>query len=388
MKATWFKISLITVLALSLGCSNDNDASNDSEDADGNDSNDNANGTNGQQGSNSGTTSGTTGSTSFPGGGESGSADPLVPGIGPETADECGSGTPADSSVVTVIDQDLECFYGGETTIPAAFIEQVVEVVDDKEWVHLRLTLSPYFVDNSYGENAIGWEKEENPDAKKKPKSGHTFNDLVGSDHAEILMYDKAGNVAVHFKLDYISEDPNSPSGYGTLGVLGGEGKMIVGDASWIMGAATSLDRNLNACELSEYLENSPATDKNYSLPEGAEAWDYRMVYEVWVDAEAFGSSGFDKAIIENVHASPSKADSNTITVTPGDCPCDPSKEICDPWVTDTDDPPGTDDSDKPGTDDGPNDTDPGNNDTDPGNNDTDPDPNDSDSQDTTGPIV
>ncbi|MBN2340281.1 MAG: hypothetical protein JXX29_05590 [Deltaproteobacteria bacterium] len=267
-----------------------------------------------------------TGVIQFPGAGISGSGDALEPGIPPETADECNANTTT-GITTEVIQQDVECFYSeDEPNVPAASIEQVVEVVADQQWVHLRLTLDPSFVDNTYGETAIGWE-----DSKK---GEHTFKDLVGSDHAEMLLYDADGNLTLHFKLDYISEDETSPSGYSTLGVTGGDGKMIVGDAEDILGVSTSLNRNLNGCEL-VYTVDSPATDAQYSLPENAEKWDFRVVYEVWVDAATFGDAGFGKAVIENVHASPSKQEDNTIEVVPGDCPvCDPAVEDCDPWKT------------------------------------------------------
>jgi hypothetical protein len=41
------------------------------------------------------------------------------------------------------------------------------------------------------------------------------------------------------------------------------------------------------------------------------------------VRKDAFGDSGFGQASVEFVHASPSKAGSNTIEVTTGDCPPD-----------------------------------------------------------------
>ena len=57
------------------------------------------------------------------------------------------------------------------------------------------------------------------------------------------------------------------------------------------------------------------------------------MVYEVWIDASVFGDAGFGHAEIENVHASPSKEEDNTILVIPGDCPpCDTEEDGCDPW--------------------------------------------------------
>ncbi|MDA6125946.1 hypothetical protein OSK00_26470, partial [Escherichia coli] len=77
----------------------------------------------------------------------------------------------------------------------------------------------------------------------------------------EIQLRDDAGNVSLHFKLDYISQSERAPSGYASLGVSGGEGKLLEGDPSWILAATTSLDRNLNGCGLSEFTESSPETD-------------------------------------------------------------------------------------------------------------------------------
>jgi hypothetical protein len=245
------------------------------------------------------------------------------------------------------------CFYtANDPNVPAATIEQVVEVVGNTEWVHIRLILNPTFVDNSYGESAIGWggdddiaapqppapmpvgAMDERPARERRPravKRAHEFRDLVGSDHAEIQLLDASGNVALHFKLDYLSESEGSASGYASLGVSGGEGKMLAGDAAAILGSSTSMDRNLNACGLAGFVEDSPNTDPSYAPSGTAPAWDYRVIYEVWVSAEAFGSAGFGSALIESVHASPSKTGENTETVTPGSCPPTPGSPSPEP---------------------------------------------------------
>ena len=41
---------------------------------------------------------------------------------------------------------------------------------------------------------------------------GHTFFDLIDSDHAEFDFADASGNVVLSFNLDYCSADVNSPS--------------------------------------------------------------------------------------------------------------------------------------------------------------------------------
>jgi len=352
----------------------------------------------------------------FPGAGSSGAAAPLTAALAPDSISSCfpePSSTPATSAEVQTV-----CFYGPDSAEePAAVIEQVVEIVGTERWVHLRLTLDPDFVDNTYGDTAIGWDRGENesepatpaeggappapgprgdgppapgaapepprgdappapeppapppgdappapeasdagplappdgpeppdgadaPDAGPPPpprggadgaprprpgRGGHSFRDLLGSDHAEIQLLDAAGGVAVHFKIDYLSESAAAASGYGSLGVSGGEGEIIVGDPEWFLAATTSLDRNLNACGLSSFTESSPETDAAYTQNGDAPEWDYRVAYEVWVSSEAFGGAGFGSALIENVHASPSKLEGNTVDVVPAPCPADPN---------------------------------------------------------------
>jgi hypothetical protein len=129
----------------------------------------------------------------------------------------------------------------------------------------------------------------------------------------------------MHFKIDYVSKSASAPSGYASLGVNGGEGKLIVGKPEWVLATATSIDRDLNACGLGSFLEDSPATDASYTPNPNASAWDYRVAYEIWVSTEAFGAAGFGSALIDNVHASPSKAAGDTTDVLPAPCPVDPN---------------------------------------------------------------
>jgi hypothetical protein len=272
----------------------------------------------------------------FPGAGTT-AGDPLLPGTGPGTARDCAGGSTAVSRPTQVITQTTQCFYSvtvTTTSTPSATIEQITEVLDGRKVLHLRITFDPGFVDNTYGANAIGWNAGPPADAGKMPPpkagKGHTFNDLVGSDHVELKLLDAAGQLALHFKVDYISVDASRPCGYGTLGVSGGEGKMLVGSAASILAVATSLDRDLNGCGYC-YIVDSPATDATYSPNPATPRWDYRVVYEVWVDASVFGAAGPGDVLLENVHASPSKAASNTISVTKGTCP--PNWPECKPDV-------------------------------------------------------
>ncbi len=144
----------------------------------------------------------------------------------------------------------------------------------------IRVTFSNNFVDNTYGTNAVGWP------------SGHTFNNLVGSDNLLLALYNTAGTKAMEFNLDYISADSSAPSGYKTLGVTGGEGKMQLGNASDVVGAMTSLDQNLNAFGY-VLTTNSPATDANYTPNPNYPNWIYPVWYEVTVRLSPFGAGGF-----------------------------------------------------------------------------------------------
>ena len=281
------------------------------------------------------------GGPQFPGAGMSGAGAPLAPGVPPSTSDSCEVPDPVvvPSSVTEVT---TSCFYGDtpDPEVPAATIEHVLETVDDRELIHIRITFNPDFVDNTYGNNAVGWgdadEMEpppemKEPDGMKAPKpkkSGHTFKDLVGSDHVEVMFDNAAGNLTLQIKIDYVSEDSSSPCGYGSRGVTGGDGKVIVGDASDVVAVATSLDRNLNGCGYC-LTESSPDTDDTYAIVAEQPNWDYRVVYELWVDASVLGDAGFGDARVESVHASPSKLDSHSVEVESKPCPPDWDTPYC-----------------------------------------------------------
>ena len=256
---------------------------------------------------------------SFPGSGTSNAGDPLPNGM------LCDSVEGAPSPIPDAIEQ---CYFDKNdpnATNPTATLEQVLECVDGTDTVHLRLTFDPTFVDNTYGENSVGWHVGKvgaNGKISGPTKGGHSFNDLIDSDHAEIILTDANGSAVMQFKLDYLSVDASRPSGYGCLGVTGGEGAMILGDAADVVRWMSSEDLNLNERGYASYTSDSPATDASFTANPATPEWDYRVVYEAWIDISAFGSAGFGGATIEYVHASPSKADSNTVDVKPGDCPC------------------------------------------------------------------
>ncbi len=273
----------------------------------------------------------------FPGAGTSGAGQSIAAGVGTVS---CGSnGSAFSSGPAPGAQAHQTCFYDPTTpAYPAATVEWIVETAQDSDVVHVRLTLNPSFCDNSYGANAVGWNAAPPPAAGAKPghpgpmgHGGHAFKDLVGSDHAEFKLSDASGRLVLRFKQDYLSPSAGTPSGYASLGVSGGDGKMLLGDAADVVAFSTSLERNLNACGLAGYTVDSPATDAYYTPNPSASDWDYRVVYDVWVRAAVFGAAGFGDARVDYVHASPSKGDNNTVTVTPGKCPPDWPPYCTDP---------------------------------------------------------
>lgn len=188
--------------------------------------------------------------------------------------------------------------------------------------VYMVLAIDKDFVDNTYGTNAIGWP------------GGHTFGNLTGSDHAQFQGFDATGKLVLDIKQDYLTSTPitpATPSGYDSLGVTGGDGKVILGSAANIKEWATSLDYNLNATgycagglcnSLGTDLEiNSPKTDAFYTPNATYPAWIYDVIYEIKIDKAAFGAAGFGSIQVPYIHASPSKLGTNTIYAEPGVCP-------------------------------------------------------------------
>jgi hypothetical protein len=134
----------------------------------------------------------------------------------------------------------------------------------------------------------------------------------------------------MQFKVDFIAEDPAAPCGYSSAGVLGGDGEMIQGNPDHVLEVTTSLERNLSHCDFGTcYTTDSPLTNENLEPNPDAPEWDFRAVYEVWIDADAFGDAGFGQAFMTFVHASPAKSPSDTIEVSPGPCPPDWDEPYC-----------------------------------------------------------
>ncbi len=172
--------------------------------------------------------------------------------------------------------------------------------------ITIRTTLAKTFVDNTYGTGIIGW-------------SSHKFSDLTGSDKLTMSLFDVNGVKKIEFSQDYITASTNFPSGYGSLGVSGGDGGMVSGNASSIVSATSSMDVNFNNYGY-VLITNSPTTNASYTPNSTYPNWIYDVWYEVTVSASTFGTAGFGYPLITGTHASPSKTGSNSETVVPVNC--------------------------------------------------------------------
>jgi hypothetical protein len=282
------------------------------------------------------------GTTTTPGPHFTGSGNgfrPLTTGCGPDTATQC-TGTceqmGGDPDVTVVRPPVTLCFAGaGDATPedPSAVIEQVIEKLGGVSYVHIRITFDPSFTDNTYGAGkSAGWP----------PRRGHSFNpDLAKSDHTELLLTNAKQETVMNFKLDLVSPDPAADCGYRTLGVTGGDGLVITGNAADVLAVATSTDRNINGCGYCKSAAcapsgdctiDSPTTDKDYTPNALTPNWDYRVVYEAWIKLDAFGDSGFGQSYITYTHSSPAKS-TDTIMVMPTPCPPEWDDPYCPPSV-------------------------------------------------------
>lgn len=172
----------------------------------------------------------------------------------------------------------------------------------------IRITLSKEYEDNTYGTYGIGWGFP-----------GHKFSDMAASDFLQIALLDKAGVKKMEMKLDYISPSLDVTSGYRSLGVKGGNGKMITGIATDVIRVKTSLDKNFNDNGY-VLINSSPLTNYYYNANSFYPNWTYEVWYEVVVKASAFGKAGFGLPSITTLNANPSKTGLSIEPVLASDC--------------------------------------------------------------------
>ncbi len=177
--------------------------------------------------------------------------------------------------------------------------------LDDNLYVNLTLPLT--LVDNTYGENSVGWGKDVAPSGKN-----HSFGDLTDSDDVRFCIYDGDGNLVLDFVLDYLSPSDSAVSGYAADGVEDGEGGINVGSVGDIVEVGTSLDYNFNT--LGHVLtENSPATDEDYTENSEYAGWIFEVLYEFKIDGDVFGGKGLGEITIPLMHVSPNKIAGNKV---------------------------------------------------------------------------
>ena len=145
----------------------------------------------------------------------------------------------------------------------------------------------------------------------------------MGSDKAQFIFKDASSRVVLDILVDYISTKSGTPSGYASLGVTGGEGRVTLGQAAWVLAANTSIAKNLNNTGFcvggncsgggTNLLVDSPPTvnSSDYSLLAGLPyvGWNFTNSYEVTISHLAFGSSGFGTVSVGEVHNSPPKVE-------------------------------------------------------------------------------
>jgi hypothetical protein len=163
--------------------------------------------------------------------------------------------------------------------------------------ITLRTTVTKQFTDNTYGANGIGW-------------NNHTFKHLVQSDHIQMSLFDNANAKKLEFRLDYISKINGAPGGHASAGVSGGDGGMVLGAASNIVSADSSLAKNFRDGMV--LTVDSTATDASYTPNPAYPNWIFEVWYEVTFRPEIFGGSGFGYPRLTGMHSSPSKTGRET----------------------------------------------------------------------------
>ncbi len=228
---------------------------------------------------------------------------------------------PASAGAVPIVDglfDPAEGYVGGSwvNLYVEAGKDAVIPADDGMLWtyrdsvssdLYVNFTQPVTLVDNTYGDNNVGWGKNVAPSGKN-----HNFGDLLESDKVQFTIADSGGNVLLDFVFDYISKDNGSTSGYGSLGAIGGDGEIIQGDASYLLSWATSLDYNFNTLGYT-LTDDSPATDGDYTENPDYPGWVFEVTYEFQVSGEFLGNQGFHLVGIPVVHDSPNKIAKNKV---------------------------------------------------------------------------
>ena len=157
--------------------------------------------------------------------------------------------------------------------------------------VTFAFSLPTDLVDNSYGDNSIGWGPKYDKNGLPKRGPTHTFKQLLGSDEVEFNYGSKT------FKIDYIAG--NDADGYTAAGNVNA--------------ASSSLAANYINTDASFFGEDSssPEADASYNItdPLGT-GWVFDVIYEFEILGSELGGPSFDINGFElsKLHISPIKA--------------------------------------------------------------------------------
>src|SRR5262249_32862482 len=145
----------------------------------------------------------------------------------------------------------------GGSVIPLSRIIHRVTADEHGGVVDTAIVFNREFVDNTYGTGSIGWDRGGHAGL-------HTFSDLDHSDHVELAFLDRDGATRFQGRIDYLTQSTGAPSGYRTLGLSGGDGRLIAGALGDVTALGSSLDDNFNRYGY-VLTDNSPPTDAQYA---------------------------------------------------------------------------------------------------------------------------
>lgn len=191
-------------------------------------------------------------------------------------------------------------YYMGEVggdTIP------MVKIIQAKSHrvIDVAVIFNPHFVDLTYGDNVVGWNK-------------HSFSQLIGSDHVQVTVRDIDSTDKFQGKIDLLSATNLVPSGYASLGMKDGDGEVTIGSTDDVYAHGTSFDDNINWYGY-HLFENSPETDSVYTPNPNYPFWEYYAVYHVCINDRVLGGNPFGYVFMSSVHASPSKIGPDTVPI-------------------------------------------------------------------------
>jgi len=182
---------------------------------------------------------------------------------------------------------------------------------EDANYLYFGFAQSTGINDNTYKANQIGWLK----------KRGHLIKDLTQSEHIKVRMYDNTDTLVLDYFIDYATV--NKQSGvYYCAGVTGGDGNMLLGSAAHVDQSGSSLVWDINTASplYPNRLTTNPQRVPTNTYDPGTTAdpsypWIYELVYEWRVAKAAFGSSGYKRLEILEVHNSPLKSANNPVPI-------------------------------------------------------------------------